>query len=767
MADAPTQDGEHARWVTEIMLYEKESRPWTDKSKKILRRYKDERNAANASSISRFNILWSNVQTLAPALYAMNPKPDIERRFKDKDDVGRFASQVLERSTSYFINTDLFAACMNQGVVDRLLPGRGTAWVRYVPHFKDAALQGNDEVMGEGTQVTEDVYSKEEKPGATEEPSEAPQEIDYEEVCPDYVHWEDFGHTLGRTWEEVRAGWRKVYLDRKENIERFGKVIGSKIPLDHSPKDLADQKITDDLKKSTIYEIWDKPSKTAIWLHKDVTEILDSRPDPLRLPNFFPFPRPMYPRMANDSLIPVPDFIQYQDQALELDDLTGRITAITKAVKVAGVYDASAEGLQRLLAEGTDNQLIPVEQWAVHADKGGLKGVVDFMPLQDIVAALISLHDARDKVKQTIYEITGISDIIRGASNPNETATAQKIKGQFGTLRLDDMQSDVQRFAREMVRITAHIIAEHFQLETIKKISGIKLMTAQEKQQFQQQQAMQMQQMAAQQPPPQPGQPPAPPPQPPPIPEEMQELLANPTWEDVFALLRDDALLCFRVDIETDSTIKMDEDAERDARVQMLTAVGGFLQQAAAIPEPALRPMLMQLLMFGVRGFKVGKELESTFEIALKKMEDAASQPQPPQQDPSKEIEAVKQQSQLQIQQKDIEGKSKEIQHQTEMAGANQKVAETQLQAKSDKIMNDVERVVMEFEKRVNDTMLQSKDAESAQVKPDIEGKLAEMHQEMMQAIMGVLSTLNQPKTITAQRQSDGSMTGQVLPGGQ
>lgn len=751
MVDTPSaDDGEHARWVTEIMLYEKESRAWVDKSKKILRRYKDERNPANAASMSRFNILWSNVQTLAPALYASNPKPDIERRFKDKDDVGRFASQVLERSTSYFINTDLFASCMNQGVVDRLLPGRGTAWVRYVPHFKDSEVIGNKDIQDGGMQVTDDIESS--------EPQEQPQEIDYEEVCPDYVHWEDFGHTLGRTWEEVRAVWRKVYLDRDELVERFGDELGKTIPLDYSPKDLGDQKIADDLKKATIYEIWDKPSKNAIWLHKDNQKLLDTRLDPLRLPDFFPCPRPMYPRMANDSLIPVPDFIQYQDQALELDDLTGRITAITKAVKVAGVYDASAEGLQRLLAEGTDNQLIAVEQWAVHAEKGGLKGVVDFMPLQDIVSALISLHEARDKVKQTIYEITGISDIIRGASNPHETATAQKIKGQFGTLRLDDMQSDVQRFAREMVRITAHIIAEHFQLETIKKISGIKLMTAQEKQQFQQQQAMQMQQMAAQQPPPQPGQPP---PQPPPIPEEMQELLANPTWEDVFALLRDDALLCFRVDIETDSTIKMDEDSERDARVQMLTAVGGFLQQAAAIPEPVLRPMLMQLLMFGVRGFKVGKELESTFEVALKKMEDAASQPQPPQQDPSKEIEAVKQQSQLQIQQKDIEGKSKEVQHQAEMAAANQKVAETQLQAKSDKIMNDVERVVMEFEKRVNGTMTNPEQGKN----PEIENKLAEMHQEMMQAIMGVLATLNQPKTITAQRQPDGSMTGQVTPG--
>lgn len=738
--ESPKDDGEHARWVTEIKLYEKESLPWVDKSKKILRRYKGERNPSSAESVSRFNILWSNIQTLAPALYAKNPKPDIERRFKDKDDVGRFASDVLERSTSYFVSTDLFSSCMKQSVVDRLLPGRGTSWVRYVPHFKDAEVSGNEEVKNDGTEITDDA-------------DEPPQEIDYEEVCADYIHWEDFGHTIARTWEEVRAVWRKVYLDRQELIDRFGESIGKTIPLDYSPKSLGDQKIGDELKKGSIYEIWDKTSKKAKWLHKDMPTLLDERPDPLRLPDFFPCPRPMYPRMANDSLIPVPDYIQYQDQALELDDLTGRITSITKAIKVAGVYDASAEGLQRLLEEGTDNTLIPVEQWAVHAEKGGLKGVMDFLPLETIVKALLGLYEAREKVKQDLYEITGIADIIRGATNPNETLGAQKLKGQFATLRLDDMQSDVQRFARDMVRIIAHIIAEHFNLETIKQISGIKLMTAQEKQQFQMQQqqqqaaAMQAQQQGLQ-----------PPPQPP-VPDEMQEMLANPTWEEVHALLRDDAMRCFRIDIETDSTIKMDEDAERDARIKFLTAVGGFMQQAATIQDPSVRPLLVKMLQFGVRGFKVGKELESAFDVLSKKVEDAADSA-PPQAQPEESGQML----QLVRAKSDIDLKTKDVQHQQELAVANQKVAQTELQAKSDKIITDVERIVMQFEKRVTDAISASKETDEGKSDKNIDGDMKDMHQEMMGAIQQVLATLAAPKTVTASRQPDGSMMGQVTP---
>ncbi len=636
----------HARLVTEIKLYESKAKAWEDKGKKILKRYKDER-SVQEDRLPRYNILWSNIQTLAPALFAKNPKPNIERRFKDNDALSRITSEVLERATDYFINSDKFSQCMKEVVLDRLLPGRGTSWVRYVPHFKDMEVQSNEEEKEEGVEISDEIDTDDEIPNESkvyDSPDEVDQEVEYEEVACDYVHWEDFGHNIGaRTWDEVYLGWRRVYLKRVECIERFGDEIGKKIPLDYEPKGLNDEKVTaGELKKATIYELWDKEGKCVYWLHKDVEDILDEKDDPLELPEFFPFPRPLLATIANDSLIPVPDYKEYQDQAVEIDELTSRISSIKKALKVAGVYDSSAQGIERLLAEGVENQLVPVESWAVFAEKGGIAGAIEFLPMKDIAGTLLALIEARDSTKKDLYEITGMADIMRGATDPDETASAQRIKGQYVNLRLRASQDEVQRFARDMVRIIAQVIAEHFSLETIKEISGMKLLMAIEKQQLllrvaQMQQPPLPQPMPANQsmPPmgaqPQsgiPNQSPRPPAAPPPIPEEIQEQLDNPTWEEVYALLKNDSLRSFRIDIETDSTIRADEDAEKDDRMQFLEAAGGFLQQAiqAGAQEPDLIPLMGEMLRFGVQAFRVGKPLEGAFNVAIAAMEKKASQ---------------------------------------------------------------------------------------------------------------------------------------------
>lgn len=576
------QSGEVAKWVAEIQLYEKEAESWITRSKKIVKRYKDERGANDKKA--RYNILWSNIQTLHPALYANVPKPNIDRRFQDDDDLGRLSAQVLERAVTYFVHTELFDSVMKQGVLDRLLCGRGTAWVRYVLPDQEPASTTDD--------VPDAAYT--------------------EEVLPDYVHWEDFGHTWGRTWEEITAVWKKAYLSRDQLVKRFGD-IGNTVPLDHSPKDLKDTKIDDRLKKATVYEIWDKTAKRAIWIHKDTKKPLDIKPDPLGLKDFFPCPKPLFSTLANDSVIPVPDYVLYQDQAQELDDLTARIKALTKALKVAGVYDASAEGVQRLLSEGTENTLIPVQQWAVFGEKGGLQGIVAFLPIKEIGEVLLGLYEAREKVKAVIYEITGISDIIRGASDPNETLGAQELKGKYAGLRLDDKQKDVARYGCDLVRLMTEIIAEHFSMDTIKQVSGVKLMTEQEKQQTQMQAPI-----------------PGPNGQPAPIPDDVQELLKLPSWEQIEKIIRNDAARCFRIDIETDSTIKVDQDADKAARTELLTAAGGFIQQASMVQDPTIQPLLMELLMFGVRGYKIGRDLESTFQTAIDKIKQKADAPAPP-----------------------------------------------------------------------------------------------------------------------------------------
>lgn len=634
-------DPDHRRLCAEITCYDKEAENWNKRAKKILKRYKDER-SPREERLARYNILWSNLQTLLPATYSQDPKPRIERRNKDQDDLGRITADVWERTVAYYIDQYGFSSTMRQAVFDRLAPGRGTVWVRYVPHMRDMAVQGNQEVKDEGSQITDDAEIE------TEQEATPAQEVYYEETCTDYVHWEDFGHNVARTWEEVNIVWRKAYLTREELVERFGEELGKAIPLDYTPRGLSDEKVNEELKKATIYEIWDKQRKEAFWIHITYPKVLDRRSDPLRLKDFFPCPRPLYPHLANDSLIPVPDFVQYQDQAAELDNLTSRINAITKSLKVVGIYDASAEGVQRILAEGVENQLIPVEQYAVLAEKGGLKGVVELLPVKEIAEVLIYLYEAREKVLQDIYQITGIADIVRGSTKANETATAQQIKGQFATLRLDDMQDEVQRFARDVICIMAEIIAEHFSIDTIKKVCGMKLFTQQEKQMKQGElQQAQMQAQATGQPAP-------------PIPDELQEMLQNPTWEEVEALLRDDAMRGFLIDIETNSTIKMDEESERAARIELLTAAGGFLQQAMQINKPELVPLLGQMLLFGVRGFSVGKQLEGAFQLAINKLEKQAEQPQQAQPNPDMikvQAEIENNKSKLQLQQQDMQGR--------------------------------------------------------------------------------------------------------------
>lgn len=610
-------DTKIARYVEEIELYDKETQKWDRQSKRIIKRYRDDRGGDGTieSQERRYNVLWANTQNLAPALYARNPKPDIQRRFKDADPVGRVTSDILERSITYFCDTDHFASVARQCTLDFLLPGRGTLWVRYVPHFKDLPVEVTDDIgAGDGQS----------------DQAQAPEVIDYEEVIPDYVHRDDFGHNICRTWDEVWCGWRKVYMTRKELKERFGEEKGELPPLDYKAKTADGKTLDDGVSKAVIYELWDKTRRVALWFHKSVPDCLDLRPDPLKLETFFPFPKPLLTNLVNESLIPVPLYVEYQDQAAELDLLTARISMMTRCLKVVGVYDASVEGLNRMFNEGTENELIPIQQWALFAEKGGMNGAMTLLDIKGIAAALLSCYEARAKVKEDLDEITGMSDIIRGNTDPNETASAQKLKSGYAGQRISDMQRDVQRFVRETIRIMTDVIANHFQIETIKQISGVRLLTNQEKQAYSQPM------MGHNGGPPMPGQPPMAPRQPPPLPkgvtpDQMQQMMDDPSWEDVEQLIRNQALRSFRIDIETDSTIKSDEQAEKASRIEFLKAAGGFMQQAtqAGQQQPLMVPLLVQMMMFGIRAFPVGKELEGAFNSTMQKLEKQAANPQP------------------------------------------------------------------------------------------------------------------------------------------
>ena len=600
----PTSTGVQ-KWLHAVAAYDGDFKKWEQRTQKIIKRYRDDNRSQATSETAKFNILWSIVQTLIPAVYARLPKADVSRRFGDNDQVGRVASQLIERALDFEIeHYPDFRSTMKYCVEDRFLGGRGVAWVRYEPHVRA------QDMPEDGVQVTEDVDEPEEgmQTDAAAGEVEPMEEIEYECAPTDYVHWKDFGHSLARTWEEVTCVWRWVYMTRDALIERFGDEMGKKIPFDAGPDTLKTYgQSTKEHTRAKICELWDKESGKVYWFSKSMPELIDERDDPLELQGFFPCARPLYATMTSDTLVPVPDFVLYQDQAVELDILSDRIDGLVKALRVRGVYDASQPALQRLMTEGENNALIPVDKWMAFGEKGGLKGSIDLLPLDTLADALMQCYRARTEIKNQIYEITGLSDIIRGSTMASETATAQQIKGQYASLRLRAMQEDVAMFATELLRLKTEVICSKFQPQTI-------LMYA----------AAQQMQPADQQL----------------IPQALE-------------LLKDNPLRSFRIDVAADSLVQMDEQQTKRDRIEFIQAFGGFLKEALPVAQasPAITPMLVEVMKFGIGAFKQSKPIEGALDAALDQMKQQQAQPQQPRPDPEMmKLQAQQQSDQMRAQ---------------------------------------------------------------------------------------------------------------------
>jgi len=601
------------KYLKTVAQYDNEYAKWQARTKKIIKRYRDDSRGQGGNEAARFNVLWSNVQTLKPAVYAKLPKADISRRFGDNDPVGRVAGQLLERAIDFEIeHYPDFRNTMAYAVEDRFLGGRGTAWVRYEPHVAPIGL-GDD-----GFSITSAIEQGESSP-------EGMERIEYECAPTDYVHWRDFGHSQARTWDEVAQVWRWVYMTREALVERFGEEMARKIPLDQGPEPLNaynDAKRT--YNRAKICELWDKETQKVYWFCKGMPQIIDVRDDPLGLEGFFPCPKPLYATTTSDTLVPVPDFILYQDQAMELDILSDRIDGLVKALRVRGVYDASQPALQRLMTEGDNNALIPVDKWMAFSEKGGLKGSIDLLPLDSLANALLQCYRAREDIKSQIYEITGISDIIRGTTAASETATAQQIKGQYAGLRLRSLQEDVALFASELIRLKAQVMCMHFQPETILAYAAAQQMTPADQQL---------------------------------IPQALE-------------LLKDKPLRNFRVDIAADSLVLLDENQMKQDRLQFLQAFGGFLAQALPVGQasPEMVPMMMELLRFGMQAFKAARPIEGQLDATLQQLAQAAAQRGPDGEEQGKqaELQAKGQMEQSKMQMQSAL-KQAEMQHQMQM----------------------------------------------------------------------------------------------------
>jgi len=598
MREEKTPQAIARRWKTELKLADRREEKWREKAKAVIKLYTPEDPGANS-----YNILWPNTETLRQAVYNSLPQPDVRRRYQDEDPLGKAVAQTLTRALEFAQDTYDFDGAMKGGVMDMLLPGRAVSRVRYVPDIASSDDAGGDMEPSE--------------PGSEDpQESESYEEIEWESVICERVQWDDFRILCpAKTWDDVSAIAFRHSMSREDCVEKFGSDVGEKVPLEEpEDKEACHEDIKEHFKRAEVWEIWDKEEKQVLFICRTMDEPCLITDDPLGLSGFFPIPRPLYAIESATTLVPACLYTQYEQQARELNRISARINRLIEGLKNRGIYDSTLTEVGELMKAG-DNELIPAQNVTALLDRGGLDKAIWMMPIADAAAILTALYQQREQAKTVIYELNGIADIMRSASDPRETFGAQKIKTQWGTQRLQRMQLEVQRYIRDIIRLKAEIIAEKFQIETLAKMTLLPFPRQAEVEQ-QYQQAVYQWQAAAQQA----VQSGSPPPPPPPQPGVI-------TWEAVKRAMSDDATRTYRVDIETDSTLSATQEANMDDMQKLLGGLSSIAQGFGVAVERGAMPIeaVREIMLAVVRRAKMGTAVEDSIE----KMKAPSPMPDP------------------------------------------------------------------------------------------------------------------------------------------
>lgn len=661
MAAKPKPNSTVLYWINEIHAAKKREKEWRRVGDRVIEICYGEKED------TPFNILYSNTETLLPALYSAIPRPVVDRRFRDEDPVGKEAARAGERGLAFMLDTNIegyetFDQGMRAAVLDALLPGRGVTCVKYDAEVGELPTESVDDEEPAGEEEAE----KDELEGTPYTKSEL--------VCVDARSWNRVFFGYAKKWSKVPWVAYEEYVDRQEATRLFGEAIAARLKYAEIGKDdEEDKKENDDKgqrKLACIYQIWDREGGKKIRYVSEAYKeaFLKEEDDTLGLTGFFNCPKPLQFIERSNDLKPTPLYILYEQQAKELNQLTIRITRIVRAIKARGLYDSALGDDLGKIMDSDDNELVPSDKSASIAAEGGIANAIWFLPIEQLVKTLQQLYQARESCKQTIYEITGIADIMRGQTAASETLGAQEIKNQWGTLRLQRLQKEVQRYARDLLRMMLEIAANKFSEETWAKMTGLPYLTEQQFGDLQKQAAAAQQaaqagdQQAAQ------------------ALQQIQQQLQTPQWSQILQLLQDDLQRAYRIDIETNSTVVPEAVEDQKNIADVMNALGQYLNgvgpliQRGVMPFQAAQSMMLAI----VRRFRFGPEIEDYVkQMAAPKPQDDGSQ----------------QKAQMEQQKHDQEMKQKDF----EMQQAQQAAA-TQVQLEQQRVTNDQQKMQMESE---------------------------------------------------------------------
>jgi hypothetical protein len=615
------------KWCDELEASKKERKDWLEKGYLILERWGDKRVAGTESRSLRssLNLLYAYTELKMGALYARTPDPDVKRRWNDPDDqVGRVASIVLERDIEFELDEDNFDSTFKCILFDRLTPGMGIGWARLA---QEGGQQITGPHYGEEVPQIDPMTGQQVVDPDTQEPVMVPHPladqlvrapITYQCAHVEHVSWDDFLWSPCRTWNLTRWVARRVPMSKQAVDDRFGSCCPEEMLAGiayENGKNTGDEQTPEDhirtknqVESTTdVYEIWDKELKKIWHICESCPVPLDVQEDSVEFPGFFPTPMPPLGRFDGSNTIPNPDYIFAQDLYEDVNDTHNRAVNMIRAAQVKGLYNANIPAIQTLFTTTPEFRFQPVDSWNVLQEQGGIKGNMEFVPVEQFAQAAQLLTQTEDVLIQRLQEVEGINDILKAETATNETQLATQLKGAFGTSRLAIIQRDIANYIQSLLRLKAHLICKFYTPEQIVQRIGTLLPADQQL-----------------------------------LPQALQ-------------LLKNEQLRSFKLEVSVDSIQLPNWNLEKSDKISFIQAISQYIQQAMPMVQqnPQMIPLVMTLIQWFIAGFKGAQYVEGEIDSILQKFQQAAASGQLPKPQPNPQ--QVKAQAQQQKTQADVQ----------------------------------------------------------------------------------------------------------------
>ena len=615
-----------------------------------------------------YNIFYSNTNILTSNLLINSPKPDIQRRFIKKTENEKLKyntylniAKISESVLSYYSDISDIQEKFKETIKYSVKNGRGVTWIEYEPVISKKVI-----LDSEGQKTEQEVVSD-------------------RNFIISSLSYRDFLVSTAEKKEDVWWVARRHTLTKEEVKKRFNKKLDETV---FSMEDKETQK-----RRAEIWEIWDKTAKERYFiLENGKNEFLEEQKDPYKLEGFFPCDW-IHWLDNGKNIVPIPEYKIYRKKALELDSVSAKSDLLEEKINLIIVTANQNKDITDEIANASNGDVISLKS----LDPTGNVNVNNLVSIVPVDGALNIINHCTAKkleLKNDIYDITGISDIQRGQSDAQETATAQKIKGLFGSLRFQSRQKVIQNHIRKIYSIITEVICEHWDSETLEEITSITLPTEEDKMRIKQEQMVLNQisnnpeamQLAKQNGLKLPS-------------EEEISLLEQPTWEQIIGFMRDDKLRNYTIDIETTATI-FDDKTQQQASIQALTqSYLNLVSQAVNLQDPNLIKGFLPIMRLNLSSIKAGRsismQLEEALEGAYKSLEEKQKQAPAPSPEMEKiKMEQTKWQAEQQYKAQEMQIRSMEAQNkQQELALKQQEfIAKQRLEEKKlqEKAMNDL-----------------------------------------------------------------------------